>query len=237
MLQSLPNLPGDIQLLVANSCKSLQTLSDLPIPSHGYFNGNLSFINCFNLDWRTLTKILDYALSNMYEKASYTHKSPFSYMCFRGSEIPEWFNFQSTASFLELPEGSLNHNFMGFTFCTVLSFQDYKAGTLVVECELLLKCEDGLKKMGSGSFLAWNKEYAPSHVEFDHVFLGYDCQVNDKPEWDEFPEAIIKFSVTDEECVVKKCGVHLLFSQEESMNESSLCLLSDEDEYEEDEPQ
>ncbi|XP_031270048.1 disease resistance-like protein DSC1 [Pistacia vera] len=204
MLQSLPNLPGDIQLLVANSCKSLQTLSDLPIPSHGYFNGNLSFINCFNLDWRTLTRILDYALSNMYEKATYTHKSPFSYMCFRGSEIPEWFNFQSTASFLELPAGSLNHNFIGFTFCTVLSFQDYKAGTLVVECELLLKCEDGLTKMGS--------------------------------EWDEFSEAIIKLSVTNVECVVKKCGVRLLFSQEESMNESSLCLLSDEDE-DEDEPQ
>ncbi|XP_031270047.1 LOW QUALITY PROTEIN: disease resistance protein RPP2B-like [Pistacia vera] len=186
MLQSLPNLPGDIQLLVADSCKSLQTLSDLPIPSHGYFNGNLSFINCFNLDWRTLTKILDYA-----------HK---------------------------------NSGLRSVKY-------DYKARTLHINCELLLKCEDGLKKMGSGSFLAWNKEYAPSHVEFDHVFLGYDCQVNDKPEWDEFPEAIIKFSVTDEECVVKKCGVRLLFSQEESMNESSLCLLSDEDEDEEDEPQ
>ncbi|XP_044497636.1 disease resistance-like protein DSC1 [Mangifera indica] len=242
MLQPLPNLPGNIQLLVADSCKSLQALSDLPIPSQGYFNGNLSFVNCFNLDWRMLTNILDYALSNMYEKTSYTRKRPTSYMCFRGSEIPDWFNVQSTASFLELPEGSLSHNFIGFTFCTVLSFQDYKAGTLVVECEMLLKSKDGLKKMGCGSFLAWTKEYAPSNVEFDHVFLGYDVQVDDKSEWDEFSEAIIKFRVTDyhrsplDDCVVKKCGVRLLLSQEESVNESSLCLLSDEEDKE-DEPQ
>ncbi|XP_044497635.1 disease resistance protein RPV1-like [Mangifera indica] len=242
MLQSLPNLPGNIKLLVADSCKSLQALSGLPIPSQGYFNGNLSFINCFNLDWRMLTNILDYALSNMYEKTYYTHKSPTRYMCFRGSEIPDWFNVQSTASFLELPEGSLSHNFIGFTFCTVLSFQDYKAGTLVVEWEMLLKSKDGLKTMGSGGFLAWTKEYAPSNVEFDYVFLGYDVQVDDKSEWDGFSEAIIKFRVTDyhrsplDDCVVKKCGVRLLLSQEESMNESGLCWLCDEED-EEDEPQ
>lgn len=116
--------------------------------------------------------------------------SPFSYMYFRGSEIPDGFNFQSTASFLELPEGSLNHNFIGFTFFALLSFQDFKPGTLVFECKMLLKSEDGLKSMRSSSLLAWNKEYAPSDVEFDHVFLGYDCQVDEKLEWDELSEAI-----------------------------------------------
>lgn len=148
-------------------------------------------------------------------------------MCFPGSEIPEWFDIQSNGSSIELPKGSFNHKFLGCVFCTIVGFPDYHRffNDIVIRYELRLKWEDGHKTVAKTKFSVLK----PKYIESDHVFVGYNCSTS---EFHEFPgntEAIIIFNSPNS--VIKKCGVHLLFTQQtEEPMKRSRCTIFDEDE-------
>ncbi|XP_031250548.1 disease resistance-like protein DSC1 [Pistacia vera] len=130
-LQSLPKLSRNIQDLKADGCKLLKALSGLTIPCQGYYKRTLSFINCFNLDWNVLRNILKDSVLKMYSDRTLWLEviegvgSREGCMCFPGSEIPEWFDIQSSGSSIELPKGSFNQKFLGCVFCTIVGFPDY----------------------------------------------------------------------------------------------------------------
>lgn len=148
-------------------------------------------------------------------------------MCFPGSEIPEWFDIQSNGSSIELPKGSFNHKFLGCVFCTIVGFPDYHCffNDIVIRYELRLKWEDGHKTVAKTKFSVLK----PKYIESDHVFVGYNCSTS---EFHEFPcntEAIIIFNSPNS--VIKKCGVHLLFTQQtEEPMKRSRCTIFVEDE-------
>ncbi|TXG66848.1 hypothetical protein EZV62_008123 [Acer yangbiense] len=128
MLRSLTELPVALKRLDAINCKQLcQPLPDasefklfIHYKCHQYVH--FFFTNCFNLDHK--------ALSNVFEESLKGSKEPptqFS-IYLPGSEIPEWFTYQSPKSCVNIPVLRLtlvNRKFMGFAICVALGIEEY----------------------------------------------------------------------------------------------------------------
>ncbi|KAJ0085299.1 hypothetical protein Patl1_07748 [Pistacia atlantica] len=174
-------------------------------------------------------------------------------MCFPGSEIPDWFNIQSCGSFIELPQGSFNHKFLGLVFCAIVGVQNhnhsYKGDYhMQIEYELHSKCKDGYNGVSKKLFSV----NEPKNIESDHIFLGYNCNTFDFREFSYNTEAIINFSCnkfclckitkhtkdnisSQAKIYLKKCGIRLLYTQEfeEPMKRSRCPVFGKEEEQEE----
>ncbi|XP_031259256.1 disease resistance-like protein DSC1 [Pistacia vera] len=132
-LQLLPELPMGVGVM-ANDSSSLQSISDplfLLLPH--WRRRKTSFIHCFKLD---LSKIL-------HEESC---REFCANICFPGDEIPKWFTFQNTGSYITLDQ-SLdwhNKNFLGFLASIVVS-PGFYCGIhfYVVTCYCSVKSEDG----------------------------------------------------------------------------------------------
>ncbi|KAL5776094.1 hypothetical protein ACOSP7_009020 [Xanthoceras sorbifolium] len=171
------------------------------------------------------------------------YDEPSGSICYPGSEIPEWFSFQSTESFitLELQPGWFNNNFVGFAVCTVVAFREHENDGLgcSVCCDYGFKCQDGHWHEASCGMFGWGDGFGgPSYVRSDHVFMGYDFQINPNNSGlgCSYNEVSIKFYLENnnfeklECCEVTKCGVRLLYVQD--IGEPSGSFRSDdEDEF------
>ncbi|XP_044475733.1 disease resistance protein Roq1-like [Mangifera indica] len=117
-LRSLPKLPRSIKKLLADGCKLLKELSVLTnLITPGPDRRTLNLFNCVSLDWDAIRNILIGSILNTFSskiyrfayKVSPKRKSEFCYpqsfvvnleagICYLGSDIPEWFNIQSSGS-------------------------------------------------------------------------------------------------------------------------------------------
>ncbi|KAK0600531.1 hypothetical protein LWI29_015906 [Acer saccharum] len=80
------------------------------------------FINCFNLDQKAVSNVFEESL-----KGSEEPPTRFS-ICLPGTEIPEWFTYQSPGSSINirvLRQDLVNSKFMGFALCAVLWIEEY----------------------------------------------------------------------------------------------------------------
>lgn len=173
--------------------------------------------------------------------------SPQVVMCFPGVEIPEWFNIQRIGSSIHLPQGSFNHKFLGFVFCTIVGVPKYSwlypsSYVMEMKYELLLECEGGYKTVAKEKFSI----DGPKYFKSDHIFLGYNCNTCNFREFSCSTKAIIIFNcntfpdffteITSKH-YIKKCGVRLLFTQEfgETIKRSRCSIFDEEQEEEQEE--
>ncbi|KAK0601595.1 hypothetical protein LWI29_025651 [Acer saccharum] len=133
-LEMLPKLPVALEELDAINCKQLcQALPDasefkrcITSKYHNrcitrssrqlcpleYEYVNFSFTNCLNLDQKA---------------GSEEPPTDFS-ICLPGTEIPEWFTYQSSGSSINIPvlrQDLINRKLMGFALCVVLGIEEY----------------------------------------------------------------------------------------------------------------
>ena len=81
--------------------------------------------------------------------------SPWGCVCYPGSEIPEWFSFQSMGSSvtLELPPGWFNKNFVGFALCAIAPEYHGRTRGLYVQCKV--KTKDGDRHVAICHLSVW----------------------------------------------------------------------------------
>ncbi|TXG67522.1 hypothetical protein EZV62_008797 [Acer yangbiense] len=175
MLQSLTELPAALQQLEAINCKQLfQALPDASefkhcITSEYHDNVNFSFTNSFNLNQKAVSNVFEESLKGF-------EKPPIQFSIYLpGSEIPEWFSYQSSGSSVNiqvLRQDFINRKFMGFAICAVIEIDEYHN----YECDYL---EVGI----CGHFETcdypisfppyYNRGNNKVFINSDHILLGY----------------------------------------------------------------
>ncbi|KAK9224731.1 hypothetical protein WN943_009767 [Citrus x changshan-huyou] len=250
-LQCLPELPCDLSDIEAHCCSSLEALSGLSILfTQTSWNAQcFDFVNCLRLDKNELKEIIKDAQRKMQLEATTWWEElekqlceiPSGTICFPGSELPEWFMFQSMGSSatFKLPPDWFSYNFVGFALCAVVAFRDHHddGWGFQVFCECKLKTEDGLCRVAVGHLTGWSDGYpGPRYIGSDHVFVGFDFYMFSDG-FDEYyysDEVFIQFYLEDRRCVdfceVTKCGIHLLYAQDfaDSTEDSVWNFSSDE---------
>ncbi|KAH9781647.1 Disease resistance-like protein DSC1 [Citrus sinensis] len=152
-------------------------------------------------------------------------KIPFSgskgYILLPGSEIPEWFSFKSEGSSMTLemtPDFFNKNRVLGFAFSAIVGFGDHQD---VREARFKLFWEIKVKPKDCDSHVIQRSLAIIRYVESDHLLLGDDF-FDDKDFftfWENnwVPEAIQFYFKEEpgyeilEYCLVKKCGIHLLY--------------------------
>ncbi|KAK9200074.1 hypothetical protein WN944_015269 [Citrus x changshan-huyou] len=152
-------------------------------------------------------------------------KIPFSgskgYILLPGSEIPEWFSFKSEGSSMTLemtPDFFNKNRVLGFAFSAIVGFGDHQD---VREARFKLFWEIKVKPKDWDSHVIQRSLAIIRYVESDHLLLGDDF-FDDKDFftfWENnwVPEAIQFYFKEEpgyeilEYCLVKKCGIHLLY--------------------------
>ncbi|KAH9679692.1 Disease resistance-like protein DSC1 [Citrus sinensis] len=216
---SLPELPCGSSVY-ARHCTSLETLSNLSTLFKPLCQ-KFDFCNCFKLNRNEVREIVEEALKKIQED---DHHPPRGSIWYPGSEIPEWFSFQSMGSSvtLELPPGWFYNNFVGFALCAI--FPEFRGDTrnLLVDSEFKLKTKDGDWHVATYLLFVWNEDFGVnSSLESDHVLLGYDFSM-DLDGLGGSDKACIQFYIGNyldkrtEGFDVKKCGAHLIYAQDPS---------------------
>ncbi|KAH9648921.1 ADP-ribosyl cyclase/cyclic ADP-ribose hydrolase [Citrus sinensis] len=228
-LQSLPKLPCGSSIF-ARHCTSLETLSNLStlFTRSSRHCQTFDFGNCFKLNRNEVREIVEGALRKIQVMATWwkqddlkdDHNPSRSFVCYPGSEIPEWFSFQSMGSSvtLELPPGWFNNNFVGFGLCAIVP--DHHGDTRGFDVQCTLKTKDDV----AVCFLYVWEDYfrVSSSIESDHVLLGYDFSVSSDRFDGSNNEFCIQFNIQHfegpgiEGFDVKKCGAHLIYAQDPS---------------------
>ncbi|KDO41149.1 hypothetical protein CISIN_1g041975mg [Citrus sinensis] len=227
---SLPELPCGSSVY-ARHCTSLETLSNLSTLFKPLCQ-KFDFCNCFKLNRNEVREIVEEALKKIQVLATWwkeqdledDHHPPRGSIWYPGSEIPEWFSFQSMGSSvtLELPPGWFYNNFVGFALCAI--FPEFRGDTrnLLVDSEFKLKTKDGDWHVATYLLFVWNEDFGVnSSLESDHVLLGYDFSM-DLDGLGGSDKACIQFYIGNyldkrtEGFDVKKCGAHLIYAQDPS---------------------
>ncbi|ESR55398.1 hypothetical protein CICLE_v10018611mg [Citrus x clementina] len=205
MLQSLPELPVLLSHIEARNCKQLQSLPELPsCPEEldtsileslsKHFRPTASrkltyfmFTNCLKLNKSGNNILADsqqriqhrvVALLRQFQQ-KIQHKDfndPLLFnFCLPGSEIPDWFSYQSSGSSIaiQLPPHCCNKNFIGFALCVVIQLEegfDADADECFVKCNynFEIKTPSETKHADDYCFL-----FADEFIESDHVLLGF----------------------------------------------------------------
>ncbi|KAK0597838.1 hypothetical protein LWI29_029085 [Acer saccharum] len=181
------------------------------------------------------------------ENQMYLGGPSFSFCC-PGNEIPEWFNHQRRGSrvVINLPQHWCCTKFLGFALCVVAAFEDCEYFNFCFNCKCYFLTKDGEVHEIVCDFEVIKIDGRLGFMESDHVFLLYDYglsavfQRDDEEHnlsiYSSCREALFEFSHLDEDlqpipnCKIKKCGVHLLYLEEEttqisgddSLNEAGL---------------
>ncbi|XP_044475437.1 disease resistance-like protein DSC1 [Mangifera indica] len=245
-LQSLPKLPRNIKELLADGCKLLKELSGFTnLITPGPDRRTLSLFNCVSLGWDAIRNILSDSILDTYS-SKINH---FAYkvtpqreveICYPGSDIPEWFNIQSSGSVIKLPQGSFNEKVLGLAFCFIVEVEDNcdECNFFGVGSTLRLSRPD-VDRMSSEQTYLLTK-----CIKSDHVLVIYDHII-----WEIFGTEDFKFACDTEAVIsfhpldsleftetnwiknIKKCGVCLLFTEEleETMKRSGYSIHGEED--------
>ncbi|KAL1074995.1 hypothetical protein V6Z11_D11G328200 [Gossypium hirsutum] len=258
-LKSLPELPPSLKHLDAHDCTSLEEVSSIKklfeqavlCKDRPYGFLEWIFSNCFQLDQKavrnTRTPKLQMLFGHMVTLLKDYHqefpKINMVITCVPGSEIPEWFDFKSSGSSIniQLPSEwyyNSSKNFPTFVVSTVVSFQEYSGVREIrIRCKCRLKSRNGDCHDLSCSFLTWRERIPGSElIGSDHLFLLYKtCFCDDDAEggwlvetlasnkgmyneaWFKFYPLLINWDGSENICCeVKHCGVHISFAKEEA---------------------
>ncbi|KAK8633468.1 hypothetical protein V6N13_014313 [Hibiscus sabdariffa] len=241
---NMDNLPTTIKQLprlwklILRKCKRLKSLPELP-PSLAHLEAH----DCTSLeDASSIKKHFEKVLENDYHQAS--PQTNMITVCISGSEIPEWFDFKSSGSSIDIQLPSewytnSRKNSPGFVVSAVVSFQDCSESALFcIRCECHLKScngdHDGVTCFSSIWMMHQIQPHQDRLVGLDHLFLFYDDDEDDEVR--RFVEtqasnericneASFKFDVVlNREYMpepfsweVKHCGVHPLFAKDEAV--------------------
>ncbi|KAH9679716.1 ADP-ribosyl cyclase/cyclic ADP-ribose hydrolase [Citrus sinensis] len=227
-LQSLPELPR-CSRICARHCTSLETLSNLStlFTRSSELWQVFDFSNCFKLNRNEVGEIVEGALKKIQVMATWWkqqhpedyHNPPRGCVSYPGSEIPEWFSYQSMGSSvtLELPPDWFNNNFVGFALCAIVP--DHHGITRGFNVRCILKTKDDVAVC---SLYVWNHLGVNPSIESDHVLLGYDFSLSSDSLGGSNNEFCIQFYIQHYEGPgiegfdVKKCGAHLIYAQDPS---------------------
>ncbi|PPS10623.1 hypothetical protein GOBAR_AA10009 [Gossypium barbadense] len=231
-LKSLPELPPSLVYLDAYDCTSLKDISSIK----KLFEQELFlfckplvwlFTNCFQLVQKAVssakTPKLEMPFEHMVTLLKDYHQVTCIITCVPGSEIPEWFDFKSLGSSIniQLPSEWCSNNswinFPCFVASAVVSFPDssYSGRGFGIRCECHLKSCNG-----DNHCFSCSSSFSFGSRLSDHVFLLYDgFKVRE----------IVKIEASNNriynvasfhfyiegwgslQCEVKQCGIHLLF--------------------------
>ncbi|KAK2651135.1 hypothetical protein Ddye_018624 [Dipteronia dyeriana] len=161
--------------------------------------------------------------------------------CFPGNEIPEWFGNQSSiiqnggsSVIIELHPHRCSTEFLGLALCIVAEID------VCQHIDLYFQCKCSFDNGVSHEFICYLKGVdsngIPGILESDHLFLLYNTQLSGfcRKEDGEHnlrifssrPNARFEISPVDmnlqplPNCKIKKCGVHLLYKEEETTQNS-----------------
>ncbi|KAL5800852.1 hypothetical protein ACOSQ3_032484 [Xanthoceras sorbifolium] len=176
------------------------------------------FGNCFKLDRNTFEGIMKDVLLRTrvllktrvlmeYIDEDYEYTLETSVVCYPGYEIPEWFNFRSMGSLInvELPQNSLNHNFLCFVFCVIVD------NTWSLHWKCNLRSKDGHPCIWDGIC-----DYEFDFIESHHVLVASEHEISPDVLLDYENEISFEFYFHDDSMegyTVEKCGVHLMIAQ------------------------
>ncbi|KAJ0035765.1 hypothetical protein Pint_26299 [Pistacia integerrima] len=149
-------------------------------------------------------------------------------ICFPGTEIPQWFNYISTGSSIniQLPSSWFNPDFVGFIICVVVEFRNYldKGHGLVIHYDCKLSGKNDMPVLYRDTLKGWYYGIGPHYIDSNHIFLGYDSNmlssIINKWDFPSYNELDIQFCVEDLDnkridcCKVLKCGVSSVYSPE-----------------------
>ncbi|KAK0598361.1 hypothetical protein LWI29_033981 [Acer saccharum] len=164
----------------------------------------------------------------------YVGESPPASICYPENDIPKWFSFRSTGSFIDvkLPPHWFNYNFICLALSVVVTISDldhrcdhqgscyYRYSN--VNYEGIVKSKDGdycldrIDVLGNPlSFSLFEVPYCgPDYIRSNHVIIGFGYRFFRQLCDDEFS---FRFYVKNrnesniEHIKVEKCGVHLIF--------------------------
>ncbi|KAK0605745.1 hypothetical protein LWI29_030319 [Acer saccharum] len=252
-LRFLPRLPS-ISINAVN-CILLEVLPFLSVPytSTRDISFSVSFVNCFKLYENGLKDIVENVLQKLESLATLWTKQPYlkdvknlpwASICYPGSEIPEWFNFQSTGSLIieELPSCWNNNRFVGFALCAVTQTQHHRIENpwdLSICCECNFKSKDGRRHIVRGQFgyQPYYYHVLPYSVESDHVYIGSNHLMYPRDTGDLCYNNPVTFQFylkaglrRIECCYVKSCGVRLMYAQDLGKSNGSFSFDEREDE-------
>ncbi|XP_039057737.1 disease resistance protein RPV1-like isoform X2 [Hibiscus syriacus] len=224
---TIKQLPG-LWKLILRKCKRLKSLPELP-PSLVHLEAH----DCNSLeDASSIKKHFEKVLENDNRQAS-----SFT-TCISGSEIPEWFDFESSGSSINirLPSEWYDDsriNFAGFAVAAAVSFQYCSENVWFrIRCACHLKSINGDCDELPSFFSIWMR-HQPHQDRLDHLFLWYDDDEDQVRQFAEtrasneliYNEASFKFDVVlnreykqEPFCwEVKHCGVYQLFAEDEAL--------------------
>ncbi|XP_019079004.1 disease resistance protein RPV1 isoform X2 [Vitis vinifera] len=214
-LRSLPELPSNIEKLLANDCTSLETFSN-PSSAYAWRNSrhlNFQFYNCFRLVENEQSDNVEAILRGIRLVASISNFVAPHYelkwydAVVPGSSIPEWFTDQSLGCSVtvELPPHWCTTRLMGLAVCFVFH------------------PNIGMGKFGRSEYFSMNESggfslhnTASTHFsKADHIWFGYRPLYGEvfSPSIDHLKVSFAGSNRAGE--VVKKCGARLVFEQDE----------------------
>ncbi|KAI9159994.1 hypothetical protein LWI28_004070 [Acer negundo] len=158
----------------------------------------------------------------------YVGKSPSASICYPENDIPKWFSFRNTGSFIDvkLPPYWFNYNFICLALSVVVTISDpdhqcdhqgdYYNRYSNVNYEVIVKSKDGDRCFGPAvaSSLFPVPYFGPDYIMSNHVIIGFGYRFFRELCDDEF---FFRFYVKDKNesnlkhIKVVKCGVHLMF--------------------------
>uniref|UniRef100_A0A2C9U430 ADP-ribosyl cyclase/cyclic ADP-ribose hydrolase n=1 Tax=Manihot esculenta TaxID=3983 RepID=A0A2C9U430_MANES len=188
--KGLHALPVSCTLMETTGTSYVTPIAEYEDPHQSYHVFN--HCNSVNLDQNARGDIIADALLRMKEIATATHVKAHLIVGLPGSEIPEWFSYQSSGSSMDVlfPPYCFNSLFLGFAFCVVLDFEDptvlvhTEGDCFCFTCECHFKNAD-VKKGGMTEkcFDRWDDRFMfflepfEAVSESDHLFLFY-CKKN-----------------------------------------------------------
>ncbi|KDP35096.1 hypothetical protein JCGZ_10938 [Jatropha curcas] len=241
-LQALPELPSLLQTLEAKNCPLLETVASASSTIQKEYERayKFNFYKSINLDQNACGNIMGDALQRSKEIASSRTKNYSCEVILPGSEIPEWFNFQSPGSSVTikvLPSSFNSTIFLNFAFCIVIEVEClfpsiYVYRSFSVSCEFRFKTANGVRKVEI------SKEfYFESDLSSNHVYLWCDDKSRKPIDWfkhnhSSVNEASLEFKVRplslkfkeNAKLKVKRSGVHLV-SAENEQNERNISRI------------
>ncbi|KAL5778644.1 hypothetical protein ACOSQ2_009381 [Xanthoceras sorbifolium] len=229
MLRSLTELPLGLDYLEARNCKELQSLPDASkfaelvtqhcIDENSLFVGlDLIFTNCLELDQREYQKAVDVGF------------------CYPGSEIPEWFDYQSCGSLIniQLPQQHdwCDRKFLGFALCAVIAFEEYyyediNSFAVPYDCHFVNNNGDGDQLGGYLTINAYGEYINGIFIDTDHVVLGYRDYSNVILCRDDYTTCSVEFLPPDTNpgCEVKCCGVCPIYAEPNNTGATSISVI------------
>ncbi|TXG68567.1 hypothetical protein EZV62_003502 [Acer yangbiense] len=226
---------------ISISAVNCTSLEELPSPSFHSFN-NLydpvaNFTNCLKLNRNSLNYFLEGTVLQMQRLPSIVKRHHKSHgrgrfpakICYPENDIPEWFSFRSTGSFIDvkLPQQCFDYNFICLALSVVVTIldpdhqcdhqEDNDHNYSQVKSEHIVKSKDGdqyLNRINHHFELFWMPYCGPNCIKSNHVIIGFGYCFDRELCDDEFS---FRFYVKNENesniehIKVVKCGVHLMF--------------------------